>query len=198
MIIFGSAGKEIASGKIRAACINCQEQNSINMFIVQHYTHIYWIPFFPATKKAISECTNCKQVLETIQFPESYKSDYKDINFRAKTPIWMFTGLGIMAVIIVAAFIASRQNETENAELVLLPKKGDIYQIKLPNEQYTLYKVDKVEGNAVYIFENEYTTDKVEGTEDLLLKPFYKESLPVMKSSLKIMLEKGEIIDIDR
>lgn len=198
MIIFGSAGKEIARGKTRAACTNCQEQNSITMYIIQRYTHIYWIPCFPAEKKAISECTNCNQVLETIQFPESYKSYYKDINLRTKTPLWMFTGLGIFAVIMVGAFIASQQNTTENAELVVLPKKGDIYEIKLADEKYTLYKVDKVEGNAVYMLENKYITDKEEGMGELLLKPFYKESSPIMKSDLKIMLEKGEIIDIER
>ena len=199
MIIFGSAGKEIARGKTRAICTNCQQQNSINMYIVQRYIHIYWIPFCPALyKEAISECTDCNQVLKKKQFPESYKSHYKDLNHSSKIPIWMFTGLGIIAVIIFGIFINIKQNDSENAELVLSPKKGDIYEIKLSDEKYTLYKVDKVEGNAVYILENEYIADKEDGIDQLLLKPFYKESYPIMKSDLKIMLEKGEIIDIER
>ena len=198
MIFYGSAGKEIARGKIRAACTNCQEPNSINLFIVQRYAHVYWIPFIPAAKKAISECTKCNQVLEKKQFPESYKVDYEDLKFHAKTPIWMYTGLGLLAILIVAIFISISLDNTENAELVLAPQKGDIYEIKLSDKEYTLYKVDKVEGNAVYMFENEYATDKSGGVKDLLLKPFYKESLPVMKSDLKVMLEKGEIMDIER
>lgn len=199
MIIFGSAGKEIARGKTRAICTNCQQQNSINMYIVQRYIHIYWIPFCPALyKEAISECTDCNQVLKKKQFPESYKSHYKDLNHSSKIPVWMFTGLGIIAVIIFGIFINIKQNDSENAELVLSPKKGDIYEIKLSDEKYTLYKVDKVEDNAVYMLENEYITDKEDGIDQLLLKPFYKESYPIMKSDLKIMLEKGEIIDIER
>jgi hypothetical protein len=199
MIIFGSAGKEIARGKTRAICTNCQQQNSINMYIVQRYIHIYWIPFCPALyKEAISECTDCNQVLKKKQFPESYKSHYKDLNHSSKIPIWMFTGLGIIAVIIFGIFINIKQNDSENAELVLLPQKDDIYEIKLSDEKYTLYKVDKIEGNAVYMLENEYITNKEDDIDQLLLKPFYKESYPIMKSDLKIMLEKGEIIDIER
>jgi hypothetical protein len=198
MIIYGSAGKEIASGKIRAACTNCQEPNTINMFIVQRYAHVYWIPLFPAEKKAVSECTSCNHVLEKKQFPERYKSEYEDLKSNSKTPIWMFTGLGIIAVIIAAVFITSALDDTENAELVLSPQKGDLYEIKLSDKEYTLYRVDKVEGNAVYVFENEYAVDQAEGVRDLLLKPFYKESAPIMKTDLKAMLEKGEIMDIER
>jgi len=137
-------------------------------------------------------------VLEKKQFPESYKGDYEDLKFHAKTPIWMYTGLGLLAILIVAIFISISLDNTENAELVIAPQKGDIYEIKLSDKEYTLYKVDKVEGNAVYIFENEFATDQSSGVKELLLKPFYKESLPVMKSDLKVMLEKGEIMDIER
>lgn len=199
MLIFGSAGKEIARGKTRVACTNCQQQNSINMYIVQRYIHIYWIPFCPAlNKEAISECTNCKEVLKKKQFPETYKNGYQDIKSNTKIPIWMFTGLGIVALILVGVFISSIQNDSENAELVLAPKKGDIYEIELSDKNYTLYKVDKVEGNAVYMFENEYSTNQASGVQKLLLKPFYKESSPIMKSDLKVMLEKGQIMDIER
>lgn len=199
MLIFGSAGKEIARGKTKVACTNCQQQNSINMYIVQRYIHIYWIPFCPAlNKEAISECTNCKEVLKKKQFPETYKNGYQDIKSNTKIPIWMFTGLGIVALIIVGLFITSIQNDSENVELLLSPQKGDIYEIKLADKKYTLYKVDKIEGNAVYMLENEYISDKEEGMKSLLGKPFYKESYPIMKSDLEIMLKKGEIIDIER
>ena len=198
MIIFGTAGREIAKGKIRAACANCKEPNNINMFIVQRYAHVYGIPFFPTEKKAVTECISCNHVLEKKQFPESYIYNYLDMKSTAKAPIWMFTGLGIIAIIIFVGIIAGIRNDNENAELVLSPKKGDIYEIKLSYKQYTLYKVDKVEGNAVYFFENEYISDKTEGLKDLLQKPFYTESVPIMRTDLKAMLEKGDIMDIER
>ncbi|MFL9838396.1 hypothetical protein ABS768_12850 [Flavobacterium sp. ST-75] len=198
MIIYGAAGKETGGGKIRTTCINCQEPTTINILIVQRYAHIYWIPFFPSGKKAVSECSNCNHVLEKKNFPEKYKNGYEEIKSRTKTPIWMFTGVGIIALIIIALFIVGRQNDSENAELALSPQKGDIYEIKLSNEQYTIYKVDKVEGNTVYFFENEYMTDRLSGVEELLEKPFTTESYPVMKTDLKVMLENGEIMDIER
>lgn len=198
MIIYGAASKEIGSGKMRATCVNCEEPNTINMFIMQSYAHIYWIPLFPVAKKVISECTNCKHVVEKKHFSEKYKNGYEEIKSRTKTPIWMYTGLGIIAVIIIAAFTTSKLNDSENAELVLSPQKGDIYEIKLSSNEYTIYKVDKVEGNTVYLFENEYATDKSSGIKDLLQKPFFEESSPVMKTDLKVMLEKGQIMDIER
>lgn len=198
MILYGVAGKEIASGTIRAACINCKEPNSINMFIVQRYLHINAIPLFPAIKNAATECISCNHVLEKKHFPESYKNDYEEMKSNTKVPLWMFSGLGILAIILVAVFIYERQNDSENAELVLSPQKGDIYEIKLSDKEYTLYRVDRVEGNAVYVFENEYAVDQAGGVRDLLLKPFYKESAPIMKTDLKTMLDKGEIMDIER
>lgn len=198
MIVFGTASKQIASGKISTACSNCQEQNSLNVFIIQRYAHVYYIPFIPDSKKAVSQCTKCNYVLENIYFPESYKSDYETLNLNTKTPIWTYTGLGLLAILIIALFIGIELDNTENAELVLSPKKGDIYEIELSPEKYTLYKVDKVEGNAVYMFENEFTTNQASPTQDLSEKPFYKESVPIMKSDLKMMLEKGQIMDIER
>ena len=198
MIIFGSVSKEIGRGKIRTTCINCQEPNTINMFIVQRYAHIYYIPFFPTEKNAFSECSGCNHFLHEIQFSEKYKNGFKEIKSQIKTPLWMYTGLGIIALIIMAVFISGKQNDSENAELLLSPQKGDIYEIELPNEQYTIYKIDKVEGNTVYFFENEYTTNKLSGVSKLLQKPFTTESYPVMKTDLKVMLENGEIMDIER
>ncbi|MEE1897561.1 hypothetical protein V1389_04390 [Flavobacterium rakeshii] len=168
------------------------------MFIVQRYAHIYYIPFFPTEKKAFSECSGCNHFLHEIQFSEKYKNGLKEIKSQIKTPLWMYTGLGIIALIIIAVFISGKQNDSENAELLLSPQKGDIYEIKLPDNQYTIYKVDKVEGNTVYFFENEYMTDRLNGVEELSQKPFTTKSYPVMKTDLKVMLENGEIIDIER
>jgi len=198
MIIVGTATKQIYSGKISSACTNCQEPDSINTFVVHRYAHVYYIPFVPSAKRTIAQCSKCSYVLEQHYFPESYNSEYKSLNLTTKTPIWMYSGLGILAVIIIAVFVSVKLDNKENAELVLSPQKGDIYEIMLSNKEYTLYKVDKVEGNAVYMFENEFATDQASGTSDLLEKPFYKESVPIMKSDLKMMLEKGQIMDIER
>lgn len=200
MIIFGvgSTRKEIGRGKIRTTCIKCQEPTNINIFIIQRYAHAYWIPFFPSGKKIISECTNCEHLLEKKNFPEKYLNGYKEIKSGIRTPIWMYTGLGIIGFILIAIFASREQKYSENAELLLSPQKGDIYEIRLPDQQYTIYKVNKVEGNTVYFFENEYTTNKLSGIEELSQKPFTTESYPVMKTDLKVMLDNHEIMDIER
>jgi hypothetical protein len=168
------------------------------MYFFQRYAHIFWIPFVPTHKKAVSECTNCRQVLEKKEFPLHFKNEYEDLKFQAKTPLWTFAGLGILAVVIVLGIISSNIDDAKNADLIFDPKKGDIYEMKLSATEYTLYKVDKVEGNAVYLFENEFVSDRASGVTDLYAKPFYKESTPLMKTNLKAILKSGEIMDIDR
>lgn len=89
-------------------------------------------------------------------------------------------------------------NDKENVQFILEPKPSDIYEIKVSNEEYTLYKVDYSEGNMVYIFENKYSVSKKAGLYKLHEKEFVKQSYPVSITSLKHMVEEGEIIDVIR
>ena len=93
----------------------------------------------------------------------------------------MFIGLFLVAGIITAGVITFRQNDKENVTFLKNPKPGDIYDIKLGYQDYTLYKVDRVEGNMVYLFENTYTVNRATGMDDLKTKPFTSESFPVQK-----------------
>lgn len=198
MILVGTASKVIASGKINVACTGCGELDSTNVFVIQQYGHAYYIPIVPSSKKATAQCSNCNFVVDKLYFPESYNKAYERLNLNRKTPIWTYSGIGILIIIIAISFISAKLDNIENAEFIVLPQKGDIYEIKLSPTEYTLYKVDRVEGNAVYIFENEFATDQSSGLKNLYAKPFYKESLPVMKSNLEAMLKKGDIMDIER
>lgn len=68
-------------------------------------------------------------------------------------------------------------------------------------DQYTLFKVENVAGDTVFIIVNEFETNKVTGLVDLKNKgdeAFIQDPLPILKKDLKSMLEKGEIINIDR
>jgi hypothetical protein len=73
--------------------------------------------------------------------------------------------------------------------------------VKLGYKQYTLYKVDAVIGDTVFILENQYETNKITGLSRLKNKgdeAYIQEPLPITKGNLKSMLEKGKIQDIDR
>lgn len=198
MIIYGSKGTVLAGESVKCNCPNCEAQNSIQMYIAQRYAHVYWIPLFPTKKSAISECNNCKQVLDQKDFPHSFDRAHDTLKSNTKAPWWTYIGVILIGVLIVVGVITSQQNDKENAEFILEPKPGDVYEVKLRSNEYTLYKVDRVEGNIVYLFENQYSVDKSSGFRKLKKKPYYEDSSPVLKSDLKNMLDSGEIMDVDR
>jgi hypothetical protein len=162
---------------------------------------VFWIPLFPFTKTAVSECGNCKQVLKQSEMPSSLQPTYTTLKSQSKTPFWTFAGLGLLIVLIGTSFISSKNKDERNAQLILAPKSGDVFEIKTPDKQYTLYKVDKVEDNTVYIRMNNYEYNLPSGLRKLKEKgesAYNEELFPIEKSTLKEMLESGEILDIDR
>ncbi len=119
----------------------------------------------------------------------------------SKVPIWTFTGLALLSVFIIWGVISSKAKDEKNAKFILTPQKGDIYHIKINHNEYTLYKVDNVADDTVFIKVNQYETNKITGLASLKNKgdeAFIQEPFPLIKTELKSMLEKGEIIDIDR
>ncbi len=201
MIIYGTRGKELAKEIITDKCPNCGTQNSIDMHVFQNYAHVFWIPFFPTGKTGVSQCDHCKQVLKLNQMPSSLKDSYENIKTQTKTPVWMFAGLALVAALIVVGVISEKQKGEKNSKLILIPQVGDIFEIKTKEGQYTLYKVGEVSHDSVFLQFHNYETNKMSGLNDLKKKgdnAYTEEMYGVSKGELKQMLDKDEIIDIDR
>ena len=198
MIVYGSRSKELAKDILTDQCPNCGKQNSIDMHVFQKYAHVFWIPIFPMGKTGVCQCDHCKQVLSLKEMPASLVISYNNLKEKAKTPIWMFSGLALLAILITIGIISGKKNDEKNAKLILSPKAGDIFEIKVNNSQYTLYKVNEVLGDSVFVQINDYETNKVTGLNDLKKEAYSEEVMGFSKAELKQMLEKGEIIDIER
>jgi hypothetical protein len=198
MIVYGSRSKELAKDILTDQCPNCGKQNSIDMHVFQKYAHVFWIPIFPMGKTGVCQCDHCKQVLSLKEMPASLVISYNNLKEKAKTPIWMFSGLALLAILITIGIISGKKNDEKNAKLILSPKAGDIFEIKVNNSQYTLYKVNEVLGDSVFVQINYYETNKVTGLNDLKKEAYSEEVMGFSKAELKQMLEKGEIIDIER
>lgn len=95
----------------------------------------------------------------------------------------------------------SKQREEKNLMLIASPQAGDIFEIKIDYKQYTLYKVEKIDGDTVFVLLNDYETNKKRGLKDIKIRrdeSFSGESIPILKADLKMMLDDGEIMDIER
>ena len=201
MIIYGSKATSIATEFISDPCSNCGTTNSMLLNVFQKYAHIFWIPFFAINKTAVAQCSHCKQVLAKNQFPANLQIRYQALKSGAKTPLWTFAGLPLLALFIGWIIIDSKQSDAKNAQQILKPLKGDVYEVKTETSNYTLYKVDQVVGDSVFLLVSKYETNKITGLASLKNKgnkAYSEEVWPVTKTGLKSMLEKGDIVDINR
>ncbi|MEO6355853.1 MAG: zinc-ribbon domain-containing protein [Ferruginibacter sp.] len=201
MIVYGTKSTQLLKETLIDNCPNCGTQNSVEMHVFQKYAHVFWIPFFPIGKTAVSQCHHCKQVLKLKEMPASLKTDYENLKAQTKTPVWTFAGAALLVLAITAGVISDRKNDEKNATLILTPKAGDVFEVKTNKAQYTLYKVSAVEGDSAVIRINNFETNKITGLADLKSKgdtAYAEDEFAFSKKELKAMLEKGEIIDIDR
>lgn len=201
MIFYGSKATQIGTESLFDKCSNCGTPNSLEMVVFQRYAHVYWIPLFPIGKTGATQCSNCKQVLQKKEFSENLKASYNNLKSGSKTPVWTFSGIALIALLITWGSVVGKQNDKKYAEFIENPMRGDIYEVKLANKHYTLFKVDKVVGDTVFLFMNEYETNKSRGLSELKRKgqkSFIQEHVPMLKADLKIRLEEGEIIRVER
>src|SRR5215203_1149628 len=201
MIIFGSNTKQIAAETSPDQCPNCGAYNSVQLYVLQKYAHIFWIPFFPTGKSIVSQCNNCRQALKSKEMPSSMLLSSDNLKSQSKTPVWTFAGVALVVVFCTLGFINDKKKGEKNSRLVLAPQTGDIFEIKTALDQYTLYKIDDVQGDSVFIRINNYETNKLTGLDDLKRKgetAYSEDVFSITKADLKKMLEKGDVIDIER
>ncbi len=201
MIVYGVKSTLLTQETMTEKCQSCNTENKVNMGVYQKYTHVFWIPFFPINKTGISECMHCKQVLNLKEMPGSYRNFYETIKLQKRTPLWTFSGLLLLVLLITWAVYANQQGKEKNTQLLATTQKGDIYQISKGYKQYTLYKVNRVAGDTVFVFMSEYETNKSSGLDDIKKKgesAFIPVEIPMMKKELGTMVENGELREIER
>ena len=201
MIIYGTRSTQLAKETLMDKCPSCGAQNSVELYAFQKYAHIFWIPFFPIGKTAVSQCGHCKQVLQKKEMPENLLAAFQNLKAQTRMPIWTFSGLGLLAALVIAVVISDKKKDERNAKLILTPQSGDVFEIKTKENQYTLYKVSSIQNDSIIIHINNYETNKISGLADLKSKgesAYSEDEYAIHKSDLKQMLEKGEIVDIER
>ena len=199
MIVYGRRATVLKTQVLFEPCPNCRTTNSVQITVYQRYAHIFWIPMFPIGKTGVSVCVNCRQVLKLKEMPSGLRLAYDNLKADTRIPIWHFSGLALIVVAIIAVSISEKNKAEKVSKLILNPKTGDLFELKIKDTVYTLYKVLKVEKDTVFFFANQYHTNVEAGLDDLKKKPFdMSETYGIPKIALIRMNKKDEIIDIDR
>jgi|JFJP01.1.fsa_nt_gi zinc-ribbon family len=202
MIFYGTKASNIKNGQvINVDCPHCETNTSMTYSVFGKYAHVYWIPFFPIGKVTVTECNNCKRTFEYSELPQAIqtKIDREKEKEGVKTPIWMFSGLGVVAVLIAIGFVVSGQTEKKEAEYLKAPKAGDVYEMKIDNGHYSTIRVDKVDKDSLYVTFNDFETDKISGLSEIDVEKNYtifKGSYT--KKMIENLYKKDSIIAINR
>lgn len=198
MIIYGMRSSLQKTELIADNCPNCNTSNSVQMNVFQQYAHIFWIPVFPVGKTGVSQCMHCRQILKLKEMPASIKLGYENLQTHVKIPAWTFSGLLLIALAVIGFSIADKQKASKVSHMMTSLKKNDILEVKIRDNEYTLFKVDHVDGNLVYVAINKFQTNMESGISDLKDKEFDNSVIKEFPVAQLLQNNNFEIIDIDR
>ena len=169
MIFYGTKGSQIHSerkGGIK--CDSCNEITTHNIHVYGRYGYLYWIPIFPMSKKGVSECSHCKAILEFKEMNKKLQRAYVEVKRNSKTPIWYWSGLGIILGIMAYGFYSSTQHDKDIVNYIKEPIAGDVIEfVNTENGYFSTLKVSAVTNDSIFVIQNDYETDKKGSVLDL-------------------------------
>ena len=201
MIFYGTRASNLKNGQItNVDCPNCQTNTSMIYSVFGKYAHIYWIPFFPISKLTVTECTSCKKTYDYKELPQPIqtKIDREKEKDVAKTPIWMFSGLILIGVLVAFGAYSSGETEKKEAEYLKAPKIGDIYRFESTAGYYSTMKVESVLKDSLHVYVNEMEVSKQSGISDIDKPENYKELYGYSIEEIREMYKDKKIYEIDR
>ena len=121
------------------------------------YAYIYWIPLFPIGKESIAECNHCKQTYRVNDLPQQIKSKFDLEKGASGFPIWYFSGLAIIAVLIFGGIYTAKLHDDDVAKYINDPQIGDIYTLEGERSGYhSTMRIQEVTSDSVYALMSDY------------------------------------------
>ena len=202
MILYGSKGAHLRTAPLPGtSCPACATQNSLKASVYGRYAHVYYIPSFPVSKTALTQCDHCQQAWEEKSLPAQLQPAVRELRKSTWFPLWTWAGVALLVLGLGAASIAGRYHERDRKAWLAAPHAGDIYTIHSPGDstQYSLLKVVSTRGNTVEVAGNEYETASSSPLAELNAPAKYsKETYSLTVLDLQIMHNKGQLTDVDR
>jgi hypothetical protein len=201
MFFFGTKKKVVKSGQIsNVVCLNCKENVSMWYTVQSSYFHLYWIPMFPFKKRTHVECLDCEVLVESKSFSEPIKNILQRENElkAANNPIWMFSGLIVLCVLIPLSFYQSSIADDTKLSYLNNPKVGDVYYLSLPTK-YTTMKIKAVDKENIHFIINDTSVHKITKVFFINDNKYYTNQLKTYsKFELMQLLTNDSIYSINR
>ncbi|MDQ2769191.1 MAG: hypothetical protein M3Y54_01660 [Bacteroidota bacterium] len=202
MILYGFKGSLLSTTTLPgAACPACNSFNTVQTSVYSQYAHAYYIPFFPFSKKAVTQCASCQQGWEEKSLPPQLQSAVKTAKKSTRFPLWQWAGVGVLVVGLAWAAVAGQRHEHDRKAWLAAPHAGDLYTVHSPGDstKFSLLKVVSAHGNTVEVVANEFEIDSSDPVSELNAPAKYsKESESLTQLDLQIMHNKGQLTDVTR
>ena len=108
-MIVGKKSSVLKTVNPEIVCANCKKTNTITLQIVGDYGHLFQIPFISKGKRGESKCSHCNQILPHQEMKQDLKLAYFELKETAKIPIWFFTGLIAIKILVIYKIIFINQ-----------------------------------------------------------------------------------------
>lgn len=102
MLLYGvRAAKTGHQNLYGVKCTKCDAQGAMEMHTYSKYLHLLRIPLFPVKNAVVTQCNRCRQVLSKKKFSQDLLLRFKEMKRPLiAIPLWQFTGVIIMGVLI--------------------------------------------------------------------------------------------------
>lgn len=213
MIFFGTKGKVISGECIQGAeCPSCGTNEYIT-FGVLRYFHLYWIPVIPTSKTVGVECTHCKKTLVDKELPPELSKQIKSMIFTKKKVMPMFTGLIIIALLVLFGVFTAQQKNAQDVAYIQNPQVNDIYIVNFnklfkasdSEYKYGAMRIKELSSAEVELQLSSIAFNKTSGVKDDInankasVDTYYeKKTLYIDIAKLKEFQDSGVIYSIER
>jgi hypothetical protein len=198
---YGTKATNLRNGQIiNVDCPNCNTNVSMIYSVFGKYGHLYLIPFFPIKKLTFAECNSCKKTFEQKELPSpiQQKLEREKEKNKVKTPVWMFSGLFLIAAIIGLVSYTSHQTNLDTAAFIKNPKAGDIYYLSLVEGHYTTIKINQVSKDSLTVFLNDMEIDGKSYIDNIDIDKNYTKKSNISKKDILKLYNEKKIYEVKR
>jgi hypothetical protein len=200
MIIYGTGSTKVKEEAIFNKCNSCGNINTTTAYVFAKYVDIFWIPIFPIGKYASTQCSHCKQVLQEKEMPPDLKQTVMPFKNISKTPLKAFSGLFVIALLIVGGGIMAAMAGKDTEQYAATPAVGDRYYYKEDDGSFSTMKIMELSSDSIFFFLNGYTIDKKSKTRTIDITKNYDttEYYGYSKQEINNMLKDKTVFQIKR
>lgn len=197
MIFYGTNSSKLKNGRIsNTTCPNCETNSKMDYTIFGRYFYLYWIPIFPIGRINIVECNHCKSTYDVKNLDQNTKNIFQKEQEKnpTKTPIKLFSGLIIGAIIATVVVGFSIKADEDSIIFARSPKVGDIFYETTASGKYSTSKVIKVTKDSVYVLQNNLEIDQKSSISKAEDDKNYQYPYTMSRKQVIDFLKKGDTI----